>query len=58
MAIDLPARIGSLRIMLTPPPALPAQRHAAVLSVGARCTVRHALRQPPAVVLALAPEGW
>ncbi|MDH6447665.1 MULTISPECIES: OsmC family protein [unclassified Streptomyces] len=56
MAADSPARIGSLRLTLTPPPALSAQRHAALLAVASRCTVHNTLRQPPAVVFELATE--
>ncbi|MFF7648039.1 OsmC family protein [Streptomyces canus] len=52
---DSPARVGSLRITLTPPPALSAQRHAALLAVASHCTVHNTLRQPPAVVLELDP---
>ncbi|MFC8673954.1 OsmC family protein [Streptomyces griseorubiginosus] len=56
MATDSPPRIDALRVMLTPPPALSAQRHATLLAVASHCTVHNTLRKPPTVVLALGSQ--
>jgi len=55
MAADPPARVESLRITITPPPALSAQRHAAMLAVASHCTVHNTLRLPPRVEIGLEP---
>jgi uncharacterized OsmC-like protein len=49
MAADLPARVESLRLVVVPPPELPAQRQAALLAVASHCTVHNTLHDPPAV---------
>ncbi|MFI7413441.1 OsmC family protein [Streptomyces sp. NPDC049627] len=55
MATDRPARVASVRLVLTPPPALSEQRHAALLAVASHCTVHNTLHQPPRVDIELAP---
>ncbi|WP_367325279.1 OsmC family protein [Streptomyces sp. HUAS ZL42] len=55
MATDRPARVGTVRLTITPPPALSAQRHAALLAVAAHCTVHNTLRQPPEIDIQLEP---
>ncbi|WP_405577286.1 OsmC family protein [Streptomyces sp. NBC_01092] len=56
MAIDRPARVASVRVILTPPSALSAQRHAALLAVASHCTIHNTLRQPPAIDIELEPH--
>ncbi|WP_128378742.1 OsmC family protein [Streptomyces cavernae] len=53
MATDRPARIASVRIVVVPPPALSAQRHAAMLAVASHCTVHNTLHQPPEIGIEL-----
>ncbi|MFG2309360.1 OsmC family protein [Streptomyces sp. NPDC048566] len=55
MAADRPARIGSLRLVLVPPPELPADRRAALLAVASHCTVHNTLRRPPEITVELEP---
>ncbi|MFR0354631.1 OsmC family protein [Streptomyces sediminimaris] len=56
MAADPPARVDALRVTVSPPPALPAQRHEALLAaVEAHCTVRNTLCLPPRIDIGLAP---
>lgn len=49
MATDLPARVESLRLVVVPPPELPARRQAALLAVASHCTVHNTLHDPPAI---------
>ncbi|MCH5671941.1 OsmC family protein [Streptomyces sp. CME 23] len=56
-AADPPARVDALRVVITPPPALSAQRHAALLAVASHCTVHNTLRRPPSVGIELEAEG-
>ncbi|WP_155056044.1 OsmC family protein [Streptomyces blattellae] len=53
MAFDRPARVDTVRIVITPPPALSAQRHAAMLAVASHCTIHNTLRRPPEVDIEL-----
>ncbi|WP_328437192.1 OsmC family protein [Streptomyces sp. NBC_00457] len=55
MATDRPARVASIRLVLVPPPALSAQRHAALLAVASHCTVHNTLHEPPEIDLELEP---
>ncbi|MGW0758459.1 OsmC family protein [Streptomyces sp. NPDC002814] len=55
MAADRPARVASIRLVLVPPPALSAQRHAALLAVASHCTVHNTLHEPPEIDLELEP---
>ncbi|MFE7857870.1 OsmC family protein [Streptomyces sp. NPDC057403] len=55
MAADRPARVTSLRLMITPPPELPEQRRAALLAVVSHCTVHNTLHEPPDIAVELAP---
>ncbi|MFI9617218.1 OsmC family protein [Streptomyces sp. NPDC052023] len=53
MAPDRPARVASVRVTVVPPPALSAQRHAALLAVASHCTVHNTLHQPPEITIGL-----
>ncbi|MFG2028721.1 OsmC family protein [Streptomyces sp. NPDC048825] len=53
MAPDRPARVASVRVTVVPPPALSAQRHAALLAVASHCTVHNTLHQPPEITVEL-----
>ncbi|MFF5187684.1 OsmC family peroxiredoxin [Streptomyces sp. NPDC000345] len=54
-AADRPARLGSVRVVLVPPPELSARRRAALLAVAAHCTVHHTPHDPP--VTGIGPEA-
>ncbi|MFF4541873.1 OsmC family protein [Streptomyces aureus] len=49
MATDRPARVDSVRLVVVPPPELPAERRAAMLAVASHCTVHNTLREPPEI---------
>ncbi|MER6083425.1 OsmC family protein [Streptomyces sp. NPDC001833] len=53
MAADRPARVASVRLVIVPPPALSAERHAAMLAVAAHCTVHNTLHEPPVIDIGL-----
>ncbi|MFE1292786.1 OsmC family protein [Streptomyces sp. NPDC058751] len=53
MATDRPARVESMRLVIVPPPALPARRHAAMLAVASHCTVHNSLHEPPVIGIEL-----
>ncbi|MFK0113446.1 OsmC family protein [Streptomyces sp. NPDC091217] len=53
MAADRPARIGRVQVTVVPPPALSAQRHAALLAVASHCTVHNTLQDPPEINIEL-----
>lgn len=53
MAPDRPARVASVHVTVVPPPALSAQRHAALLAVASHCTVHNTLHQPPEITIDL-----
>ncbi|MFE3637525.1 OsmC family protein [Streptomyces cellostaticus] len=55
MATDRPARIGSVRLVVVPPPELPEKRRAALLAVASHCTVHNTLEHPPETRLELEP---
>ncbi|MFE9648327.1 OsmC family protein [Streptomyces sp. NPDC006365] len=55
MATDRPARVSSLRLVITPPAALSEQRRAALLAVASHCTVHNTLHQPPETDIELEP---
>ncbi|MFI6010115.1 OsmC family protein [Streptomyces sp. NPDC051243] len=57
MATDRPARVASVRVVLTPPPALSPQRHAALLAVASHCTIHNTLRRPPEIDIELEPQS-
>lgn len=48
-----PARVSDVRVVLTPPPSLPADRREAFLAVASHCTVHNSLAQPPEVGIRL-----
>ena len=48
-----PARVSDITVRVTPPAALPAERHEAFLAVASHCTVHNTLDDPPAVQIAL-----
>ncbi len=49
-----PARVATARIVVTPPPSLPAERLQAFLAVASHCTVHNSLSEPPQVDVVLA----
>ncbi|WKX13973.1 OsmC family protein [Streptomyces sp. NL15-2K] len=53
MAPDRPARVAFVRVTVVPPPALSAQRHAALLAVASHCTAHNTLHQPPEITIEL-----
>jgi len=48
-----PARVGQVRLILTPPDDLPPERREALLAVASHCTVHNSLSQPPAISIVL-----
>jgi len=52
-----PARVGHVRLTVTPPAALPAPRVPALLAVARRCTVHNSLEEPPEVSVEIVAEG-
>jgi putative redox protein len=52
-----PARVASARVVLTPPPSLPAERLEAFLAVASHCTVHNSLTQPLQVDVVLAQSA-
>jgi len=54
MAADRPARVGAVRLRITVPGGVPAQRTDALLAVASHCTVHNTLRQQPDVSIELA----
>jgi uncharacterized OsmC-like protein len=46
---DRPARVTTVDVRITAPPALPGDRRAALLAVASRCTVHNSLADPPDV---------
>ncbi|MDN3029184.1 OsmC family protein [Streptomyces sp. S.PB5] len=57
MASERPARVATVRLVIIPPPALSAQRHAALLAVASHCTIHNSLRTPPEIDIRLSPCG-
>ena len=55
MASDRPARVDTVRLVIVPPPALSATRHAALLAVASHCTIHNTLRSAPEIGIELAP---
>ncbi len=56
MAADRPARVAAVRMLITVPGGVPAQRRAALLAVASHCTVHNTLRQEPDVTVELAAQ--
>ena len=54
LAAGRPARVGDVRLRITVPGGVPAQRTGALLAVAAHCTVHNTLRQQPDVSIELA----
>jgi uncharacterized OsmC-like protein len=54
MAAGRPARVGAIRLRITVPGGVPAQRTDALLAVASHCTVHNTLRQQPDVSIELA----
>jgi len=54
MATDRPARVSRVRLRLSVPPGLPAERRAGLVAVAAHCTVHNTVRQAPEVSIELA----
>jgi putative redox protein len=53
MAEDRPARIRDVRLRISVPGGIPAQRRDALLAVASHCTVHNTLRQEPGVSIEL-----
>lgn len=53
MAKDRPARVGDVRLRISVPGGVPAQRKDALLAVASHCTVHNTLRHEPAVSIEL-----
>jgi uncharacterized OsmC-like protein len=54
MATDRPARVSRIRLTVTVPGDLPAERRPALHAVVSHCTVHNSLTVPPAVAIDLA----
>ncbi|WP_369029752.1 MULTISPECIES: OsmC family protein [Streptomyces] len=52
---DRPPGIASVRLFITPPPGLSAQRHADLLAVASHCTVHNTLHGQPETDVRLEP---
>jgi uncharacterized OsmC-like protein len=52
-----PARVAEVRIDITLPDGVPAERRDALLAVASHCTVHNSLETPPQVTVALAGVG-
>lgn len=48
-----PARVTEIRVCVTPPQQLPAERRDAFLAVASHCTIHNTLAEPPRVDIAL-----
>ncbi|HTZ92671.1 MAG TPA: OsmC family protein [Streptosporangiaceae bacterium] len=53
MAGDRPARVGDVRVRISVPGGIPAQRRDALLAVASHCTVHNTLRHGPGVSIEL-----
>ena len=53
MADDRPARVGDVRLQVSVPGGIPAQRRDALLAVASHCTVHNTLRQEPEISIEL-----
>ncbi len=53
MASDRPARVGDVRLRISVPGPIPAQRRDALLAVASHCTVHNTLRQQPGINIEL-----
>jgi uncharacterized OsmC-like protein len=51
-----PARVDAIRLQITLPEGVPADRREPLLKVASHCTVHNTLRQPPHVEIGFAPE--
>jgi uncharacterized OsmC-like protein len=54
MSHDRPARVASITLRITPPPALPPERLPALLAVARACTVHNSLVRAPGVSIEVA----
>ena len=52
-----PARVDSISVRITPPPALPADRVDALLAVASHCTVHNTITSGPDVDVTLEPAA-
>jgi uncharacterized OsmC-like protein len=55
MSAGRPARVASVALLMTPPPALPRERLPALLAVARACTVHNSLDRAPDVSIEVAP---
>jgi putative redox protein len=53
MATDRPARVSDVRLRISVPGGIPAERRDALLAVASHCTVHNTLRQQPGVSIEL-----
>lgn len=53
LAAERPARVGTIRVRVTPPAALPADRLDRFTAVVGGCTVHHTLEHPPQIELSV-----
>jgi uncharacterized OsmC-like protein len=53
MAEDRPARVSNVRLRISVPGGIPAQRRDALLAVASHCTVHNTLRQAPGISIEL-----
>jgi putative redox protein len=53
MAEDRPARVSDVRLRISVPGGIPAQRRDALLAVASHCTVHNTLRQQPGISIEL-----
>jgi uncharacterized OsmC-like protein len=53
MAEDRPARVSDVRLRISVPGGVPAQRRDALLAVASHCTVHNTLRREPGISIEL-----
>jgi uncharacterized OsmC-like protein len=53
MAEDRPARVGGVRLRISVPGGIPAQRRDALVAVASHCTVHNTMRQEPTISIDL-----
>lgn len=51
MATDRPARVGAIRITVTPPDGLPADRVERLLAIASHCTVHNSITHQPTLTV-------
>ncbi|MFJ7587510.1 OsmC family protein [Streptomyces sp. NPDC097617] len=56
MAVDRPARVVAVHVVIVPPPGLPERRRAGLLAVASHCTVHNTLQRLPEIGIELEPN--